>query len=268
VPPPAIGKGPSIIALILLGTNCVTPKNIASVLLMSVYIVGLASWCIAPKYSADSSSAVHHHRHRRFHHPIANMPSLPDKGHVPTLITNPLGSSLTNSKVYRAWLRAGAVLGLLLPLMVLMQLTLRSRHPSLFINTMDQNIGVSYNNNNIGELKRIVGGPTFLLCWQALSEAAARAALLPLPIRILIPVSYSTLRLSSLQYWAFPAADVFVPTSVRALGMANFFYWYANLALFLIPVGVMRYLRAHFYCVEAVEVTVRHGGESSVGLFP
>jgi hypothetical protein len=38
-----------------------------------------------------------------------------------------------------------------------------------------------------------------------------------------------------------------------------------NLLVFL-PVAVLRYLRSHFYCVEAVEVVVRKGGESSVGL--
>ena len=59
-----------------------------------------------------------------------------------------------------------------------------------------------------------------------------------------------------------------MPASLRALGIANLLYWYANLLFFLIPVGVVRYLRAHFFCVEAVEVTVRRGGESSVGLLP
>jgi hypothetical protein len=56
--------------------------------------------------------------------------------------------------------------------------------------------------------------------------------------------------------------------ALRALGIINLIYWYANLLFFLIPVGVVRYLRAHYFCVEAVEVTVRKGGESSVGLLP
>lgn len=250
VPPPAISKGPSIIALILLGNNCVNVHDIVSVILLSIYIVGLASWCIAPKSSSTP------------HHPIVNMPSFPSKGHVPALISNPLGASLTNSRLYKTWLRLGAVLGVLLPVIVLAQLSLRSNYP-LLINSMG-NISV----DNIGELKRIVGGHTFLLCWQALSESISRAALLPLPIRILIPVSYSVLRLSSLQAWAFPVSKSVMPISIRILGISNLLFWYANLAFFLIPVGVIRYLRAHFYCVEAEEVTVRKGGESSVGLSP
>ena len=91
---------------------------------------------------------------------------------------------------------------------------------------------------------------------------------LPLPIRILIPVSYNNIRISSLHPWAFPTADSLLPIPLRLLGIANLIYWYANLLLFLIPIGVIRYLRAHFYCVEAVEVTVRKGGEGSVGLLP
>jgi hypothetical protein len=57
-----------------------------------------------------------------------------------------------------------------------------------------------------------------------------------------------------------------MPVLIRLLGVSNLLFWYANLAFFLIPVGAIRYLRAHFYCVEAEEVTVRKGGESSVGL--
>ncbi|KAL3758490.1 hypothetical protein ACHAWU_004333 [Discostella pseudostelligera] len=180
VPPPAISKGPSIIALILLGTNCVHLHDIVSVILLSTYIIGLASWCVAPKVASTP------------HHPIVNMPSFPSKGHVPALISNPLGASLTNSRLYKTWLRLGAVVGVLLPIMVLAQLTISSHFPIL-TNTLLGNI----NTYNIAELKRIIGGHTFLLCWQALTESLSRAALLPLPIRILIPVSYSALRISS-----------------------------------------------------------------------
>ena len=106
----------------------------------------------------------------------------------------------------------------------------------------------------------------------------AGTALLPLPISILVPVSYNALRLSPIRLWAFFSTGVgvvvengnlsVISTPLRVLGIINLFYWYANLLFFLIPVGVVRYLRAHYFCVEAVEVTVRKGGESSVGLLP
>ena len=213
---PAISKGPAILALILLATNCVNPQHLLSVIGMSIYFIGLASWCAAPKrgMSTNDSSSK----------PIVNMPTLPVKGHVPILITNPLGASLTNSSVYRIWLRVGALLGVLLPTLVLAQLTMGSKLPVMTTSWLD--VG-----NHVGEIKRIVGGPMFLLCCQALTEAVARTALLPLPIRILIPVSYNTIRLSSLHSWAFSSV---ISTPLRVLGIANLFYWYANLLLFLI----------------------------------
>lgn len=248
VPPPAIDKGPAMLALALVGSKCVEAKHIITVVAMSAYFVGLASWCAAPKRGSTD------------HNPLVNMPSLPAKGHVPNLITNPLGASLTNSRTYRTWLRVGALLGILLPTVVLVQLTLGSAHPTIMEMLEWINVG------NVGDTKRAVGGPMFLLCFQALTEAVARTALLPLPIRILIPVAYNALRLPSLHAWAFSSASI--PKSLQALGVANMVYWYANLFLFLIPVGAVRYLRAHFFCVEATEVTVRRGGEDSVGLLP
>jgi hypothetical protein len=263
VPPPAISRGPAVLALALLGANCVDLGHVLTVVGMTGYVLGLASWCAAPKVAGAGAATNRQH-------PIVNMPSLPARGHVPDLIKNPLGSSLTGSRAYRTWLRAGALLGVLLPSVVLAQLTLRNEFPSYVATGMNWIIDAG----DVREARRIVGGPLFLLCWQAMTEAVARTALLPLPIRILIPVSYNALRLSSLQSWAFfprtivGEGPLVIPASLRALGIANLLYWYANLLFFLIPVGVVRYLRAHFFCVEAVEVTVRKGGESSVGLLP
>lgn len=248
-----------MLATALLAANCVDARHVAAAMGMSAYLVGLASWCAAPKRAGGTA-----------HLPIANMPALPERGHVPNLITNPLGAPFTNSRTYRTWLRAGALLGLLLPALALAQLTLGSKFPAMMANAN----WIGDAGSAVRDAKRIVGGPVFLLCCQALTEAVARAALLPLPMRILIPVSYNTLRLSSLRAWAFPAAiaagstRAALPMSLRALGAANLVYWYANLFLFLVPVGVMRYLRAHFFCVEATEVVVRKGGEDSVGLLP
>jgi hypothetical protein len=53
-----------------------------------------------------------------------------------------------------------------------------------------------------------------------------------------------------------------ISMSMQALGIANLLYWYANLLFFLVPVGVVRYLQAHYFCVEAVEVTIWEGVES------
>ena len=245
----AISRGPAALALGLGAARCVAATHVAAVVGLSAYFVGLASWCAAPKRGGTE---------RR---PVVNMPSLPPQGHVPALVANPL-SSLATCRAYRNWLRLGALLGVLLPTVILARLSLGNLVPAILATASWTNM------SNVGEVKRIMGGPLFLLCVQAWTEALARAALLPLPIRILIPVAYNTLRLSSLRQWAFPHAPSAMPAHLRALGIANFLYWQANLFLFLIPVGVVRYLRAHFFSVEAVEVTVRRGGESSVGLLP
>lgn len=255
-----------ILALSLLCGKCVDARHVLAVIGMTAYILGLASWCAAPKVGRGRQTR---------HHQIVNMPSLPIRGHVPDLIKNPLGSSLTASRTYRTWLRAGAILGVLLPVLALARLTLGTESSSSIVNMAGMMMGgtmIDACSSDVRVARRVLGGPLFLLCSQALTESLARTALLPLPIRILIPVSYNALRLSSLQSWAFFQGDgggpPIISASLRALGVANLVYWYANLLFFLVPVGVVRYLRAHFFCVEAMEVTVRRGGESSIGLLP
>jgi hypothetical protein len=258
---PAIDRTPAVLAALLVATKCVSLKSLALILAISAYFMGLASWCAAPKSSGTVSvikSDVHSASDMHTYDFI-NMPSLPEKGHVPNLVANPLGLSLTSSRIYRSWLRLGAMLGLLLPTLVLTINIVGSKYPS---------IGAGAFIENAELVRRSLGDPLFLLCFQAITEAVSRAALLPLPMRILVPVVYNTVRLSPLHAWAFPALDSTIPTSLRILGISNLLYWYANLLLFLIPVGVVRYLRAHFFCVEAVEVTVRKGGDASVGLLP
>ena len=253
---PAIDRTPAVLAILLVVTKCVNMKFFAIVLAISTYFVGLASWCAAPKSSGSivvaNLSDVHSTSDTQSYDYV-NMPSLPEKGHVPNLVANPLGLSLTTSRMYRAWLRVGATLGLLLPTLVLTISIVGNKYA----------IGLASLIENAKHVRRIVGDPLFLLCFQAMTEAVARAALLPLPMRILVPVVYNTVRLHPLHAWAFSSI---IPQSLRILGIGNLLYWYANLLFFLIPVGVVRYLRAHFFCVEAIEVTVRKGGDASVGL--
>jgi hypothetical protein len=52
------------------------------------------------------------------------------------------------------------------------------------------------------------------------------------------------------------------------LGLLNLLYTATNLFGFLLPIVVMRYLRAHFFAVEAEQVTFRSGMEETIGLVP
>jgi hypothetical protein len=88
----------------------------------------------------------------------------------------------------------------------------------------------------------------------------------PLPLRILVPIAYNTVRLVPLWGWAL------APTPLgyvgRAVAVMNLLYWATNLFGFLLPTAAMRYMRAHFFGVEAEHVTTRPGFESTIGLFP
>jgi len=88
----------------------------------------------------------------------------------------------------------------------------------------------------------------------------------PLPLRILIPLSYNTARLIPLWKWLSTSSNLgFLG---RLLALFNFVYWTLNLFAFLIPNATMKYMRSHFFCVEASEVTLREDGESAAGILP
>ena len=54
----------------------------------------------------------------------------------------------------------------------------------------------------------------------------------------------------------------------RGLAIANAVYWTINLFAFLLPIATIRYMRAHFFAVEAEVVVTRAGLEETVGLIP
>lgn len=87
-----------------------------------------------------------------------------------------------------------------------------------------------------------------------------------MPIRILIPISYNTLRLGYLWNWA--STSLVLGLYGRTLAVGSFLYWGVNLTAFLIPVALVRYMRAYFFAVEAAEVTTRVGMEDTIGLVP
>lgn len=89
---------------------------------------------------------------------------------------------------------------------------------------------------------------------------------MPLPLRILVPVLYNASRLFYL--WSWATTTTTTQLGSRCLGTVNFAYWSLNLFAFLVPIASIRYMRAHFFGVEAQEVTTRIGLEETVGLIP
>jgi len=54
----------------------------------------------------------------------------------------------------------------------------------------------------------------------------------------------------------------------RTVAVMNLIYWALNLFGFLLPIASVRCMRAHFFNIEAEQVTIRPGMESSVRLLP
>ena len=84
----------------------------------------------------------------------------------------------------------------------------------------------------------------------------------PLPIRILVPILFNAIRLGPLMNWA----SLPMGWAGKTLAGLNLAYWSVNLFGYLLPVAAIRYMRAHFFCVEAEQVVTRPGLETSAGL--
>jgi len=181
------------------------------------------------------------------------LPALPPQGHVPVTNQTPLGYALTQSRDYRRWLRLGEVVGWWAPMLLMLVGTTQLASATT---TVPQSL---------------VARPLFLLAAQAVTERrVTRRWTTPLPIRILVPVLYNWIRLGYLWKWATTSvvATTAITTSTTLLpfrsisqwlAVANWAYTAVNLWGFLIPVATLRYLRAHFWGVEAARVVTRRG---------
>lgn len=223
---PSMDKTPLVVALTLLFSGYVRPLDVLLVIFLSGYFCVLSA--AARQVRADGITPV--------------LPALPPQGHVPTLVRNPLGPSLTYSSTYDRWLKLGVMIGLLAPILAAIGYTVRGTRPQA----------------------KVVLRPMFFLCCQAMSEAVGRQCMTPLPLRILVPIAYNTVRLGYLWHWTMTALSL--EWWGRLLAIGNLVYWSLNLFGFLLPVAAMRYLRAHCFAVEAEQVTTRSGMEESVGL--
>mmetsp|Transcript_24703 Transcript_24703/g.51083 ORF Transcript_24703/g.51083 Transcript_24703/m.51083 type:complete len:420 (+) Transcript_24703:1632-2891(+) len=234
----SIGKLPIGTGIALLAGGLVRPMDVALVACWTAYFVVLNSTAQSPR---DMNTGA----------PV--LPSVPPQGHVPSILSNPMGVRFERSTTYRRWLKLGAVLGLVGPLAWLLVATATTAAAVVDI-----------------EAARVVARPVFLLCCQMTTEAIAKRNLICLPLRILVPILYNASRLLYLWSWATSTPTAATATALSrigwCLGIANAVYWAVNLFAFLIPIASVRYMRAHFFAVEAEEVTTRIGLEETVGL--
>lgn len=130
-------RTPIIVALALLFRGLVRPLDVLLVTFLTSYFTILGMVARSPRESTGA--------------PI--MPSMPPQGHVPTIVSNPLGMGILNSKSYDLWLKLGVVVGLVGPFLLLSNY--------LFL---EKDI----------QAARVCARPIFMLCCQAISEAVSR----------------------------------------------------------------------------------------------
>jgi hypothetical protein len=136
-PAARIDKTPIIIAIGLLARGLVQPLDALLVIFLTGYFIMLS---LVARSTRENSEA-----------PI--LPAIPPQGHVPAMVSNPLGTGFLYSKLYDLWLQVGVVTGLVGPLVLL------GRY--LYVH-----------NNMVAA--RLCASPIFLLCCQAISEALSR----------------------------------------------------------------------------------------------
>jgi len=188
----SIDKIPIAIGLSLVVRGLVRPMDVALVACWTTYFIILN---MTAQSIRDSTGA-----------PI--MPAVPPQGHVPTILSNPMGMLFQRSVSYRRWLNLGAVVGLGLPLALLIHY--------IFQAEMDA--------------ARVLSRPIFVLCCQVVTEAISRRNLIPLPLRILIPLIYNATRLAYL--WSWVTTSTILGRMGLGLGIINFVYWSLNLLSF------------------------------------
>lgn len=225
-------KFPTCIVLSLILNGLVPVSLLFFTLLFSGYIISL--YFIGASTMRITNEGFDFNGDISIDRPI--FPALPPQGHVPYLVSNPLGTMLTRSPTYRKWLKLGTIIGVFCPLIA--------------------TGWYKYRMKNI-IIASIVAQNLYLICCQVISEGLSKRAVTPLPIKILLPVAYNTFRIGKLYEWAMLSTKLGIVG--RVLAISNLVYWSLNLFGFLIPVATIRYLRSHFFCVEAAEVKFRKG---------
>jgi hypothetical protein len=95
-------RTPAILAMGLVARGLVQPLDILLVCFLTGYFTILH---LVARSARDNSEA-----------PM--LPALPPQGHVPAMVSNPLGTGFLHSKLYDLWLKLGVVTGVVGPLLL------------------------------------------------------------------------------------------------------------------------------------------------------
>lgn len=140
----SIDKTPIAIGLSLVIRGLVRPMDVALVACWTAYFIILNMTARSGRRDSTAGGQV----------PI--MPALPPQGHVPAILTNPMGINFESSSSYRQWLNLGAVVGLIGPLSMIIYYIVKA---------------------DMMDAARVVSRPLFLLCCQIVTEAISKKSL-------------------------------------------------------------------------------------------
>lgn len=147
-------KFPIVVGITLLCSGLVMPMDVLFTFGFSIYLKILHTWNRIAASTSSSSSSMMSSSSTMNRGVI--VPSLPSQGHIPALVSNPLGNMFSNSPMYKYWLIIGAVLGLIAP----------SLYIAIFWGVLQS--------NNTKVAAGYAARPLFLFCCQAITEAVSR----------------------------------------------------------------------------------------------
>lgn len=182
-------------------------------------------------------------------------PSMEDRRTL-SLYDHPLGA--IDTVRYELWDTVGTYIGIILPFLYSFMVIGNTGSSS--------NSSSSSGDNYVTTMMTmmILGRPIVFYCAQRLSEHVATNMSTALPLRAMIPILYTAVRL--LYYCCFYAkAQEASSWIILALTVVNVAYAVVQLFLVL-PWVALRYLRVHCFLVEANSVELR--SEASIGMTP
>ncbi|KAL3926693.1 MAG: hypothetical protein SGBAC_013372 [Bacillariaceae sp.] len=136
-----LDRTPIVVALVLLARGLVRPLDIGLVACFTTYLYMLGMAARSPRQNGKA--------------PI--LPAIPAQGHVPFLVSKPMGMSSLHSRKYDLWLKLGVLVGLVGPVFYLLH------SATMSADSVSAMIAAG-----------LCARSLFLLCVQAISECVAR----------------------------------------------------------------------------------------------
>jgi len=147
-----------IVAAMMVVRGWIRPVDVLVVATLTTYFILLGMIAESPRRGGTGTAPI--------------MPSMPPQGHVPTIVSHPLGIGMNQNRFYDLWLQMGVGLGIILPLISI----LLGGPTSSFLRwtTSGSSIATSHHQ---WEATRLCSRPLFLLCCQVMSETYSKRAM-------------------------------------------------------------------------------------------